>query len=330
MRAVRLIGINELSVADKASSEPAGGEVRIRLKAAALNHRDLWIKIGQYPGIHYPLQPGSDGAGIVETVGFGVDTDWVGREVIVNPGFAWGENEAAQGDRFNVLGMPRDGTFAEELIVPDTQLAEKPAHLSLVEAAALPLAGLTAYRALFSRAKLQAGETVLISGIGGGVALMALKFAVAKGAHVYVTSSSDEKIARAITLGAKGGFNYTHAGWAATAVHAKHAFDVVLDSAGGDGLESLLDLATPGGRVVLFGATRGNPSTLPVRKVFSRQLSLIGTMLGSYADWDAMVKFVNEHKIVPVVSKTFALEDVGSAFDLMERGEQFGKIVLTA
>lgn len=331
MRAVHLTAINELSPVDLPVPEPVAGEVRVRLKAAALNHRDVWIKQGQYAGLKFPSQPGSDGAGVVESAGAGVERGWIGREVIINPSFNWGGREAAQADEFTILGLPRDGTLAEAITVPAVQLAAKPAHLSWSEAAALPLAGLTAYRALFSRAALKPGEKVLISGIGGGVALFALQFAVAHGAQVYVTSGSDEKINRAIQLGATGGFNYTHPGWAKTVAHghAGHLFDVIVDSAGGDGFESLIDLAAPGGRVVFYGATRGNPPVLPMRKVFWRQLSLLGTTMGSDADWAAMVGFVAKHAIKPVVSDSFPLTHAREAFELMERGGQFGKIVIT-
>ena len=330
MNAVHLTSILELSLVDQPTPEPLAGEARVRLKAAALNHRDVWIKQGQYAGLKFPAQPGSDGAGVVEKVGAGVGADWVGGEVIINPSFNWGTRAAAQGPDFTILGLPREGTLAEVIAVPVCQLAPKPKHLSWTEAAALPLAGLTAYRALFSRARLQPGEKVLISGVGGGVASLALQFAVAHGAEVYVTSAHDEKIERAIGLGAAGGFNYTHAGWAKTALHA-HAdrlFDVIVDGAGGEGFESLIDLAAPGGRLVFFGATKGNPPTLPLRKVFWRQLSLLGTTMGSPADWREMLGFVERHRIVPVVSAVFPLARVNDAFALMERGGQFGKIVV--
>lgn len=331
MRAVQLTALNSLSVVDQPEPEPIAGEARVRLKAAALNHRDVWIKLGQYGGIKYPTQPGSDGAGVVESVGPGVESAWVGSEVIINPSFSWGNRERVQGNDFTILGLPRAGTLAEVVTVPVVQLAAKPAHLSWTEAAALPLAGLTAYRALFSRAGLKAGEKVLITGIGGGVALFALQFAVAHGAEVYVTSSRDEKIAKAIELGAAGGFNYTHAGWAKTAAHghSDHLFDVIVDSAGGDGFASLVDLAAPGGRIVFYGATLGNPTLLPMRQIFWRQLSLMGSTMGSPSDWDAMTSFVDEHRIKPVVSNAFPLEKASEAFALMERGGQFGKIVLT-
>lgn len=330
MKALRLSAINELSVVETAEPAPVAGEATVRMKAAALNHRDVWIKHGQYAGLKFPAQLGSDGAGVVESVGAGVEPEWVGREVIINPSFGWGADEAAQGGEFSILGLPRDGTMAEVITVPAAQLACKPAHLSWTEAAALPLAGLTAYRAVFSRAKLRRGEKVLISGIGGGVALFALQFAVAQGAEVFVTSGSDEKIAQAIGLGAAGGFNYTHPGWAKTAAHghAERLFDVIVDSAGGEGFEALIDLAAPGGRVVFFGATRGNPPVLPMRKIFWRQLTLLGSTMGSPADWAAMTEFVAAHHIKPVVSEVFAFDRAADAFVLMEQGGQFGKIVV--
>jgi len=328
MRAIQLSGINQLGVVEAPDPQAAAGEVVVSLRAAALNHRDVWIKQGQYAGLKWPCIPGSDGAGIVAECGEGAGIAWQDREVIINPAFGWGERENAQGPQFSILGLPRDGTLAQKIAVPVEQLAPKPAHLSWTEAAALPLAGLTAYRALFSRARLLAGERVLISGIGGGVALFALQFAVAAGAEVWVTSSSDDKIARAVALGAKGGFNYGREGWVAAAKLAGF-FDVIVESAGGDGFEGLLDLAVPGGRVVIFGATRGNPPVLAMRKVFWRQISILGTTMGSPADWAAMISFVSLHQLKPVVSAVFPLAQAGEAFALMEQGAQFGKIVVS-
>lgn len=324
MRAVCLTAVNQLEIADVSAPVLAAGEVVVKLRAAALNHRDVWIKAGQYAGLKWPCIPGSDGAGVV-TAG---DPAWIGREVIINPSFHWGNRDVAQGKDFEILGLPRDGTLAEQIAVPVAQLAVKPAYLSWEEAAALPLAGLTAYRALFSRAQLRAGERVLITGIGGGVALFALQFAVAQGAEVWVTSSSAEKITRAVALGAKGGFDYTAADWAKGAAVRPGPFDVIVDSAGGEGFETLIDLAAPGGRIVFFGATRGNPPGFTMRKVFFRQLSLLGTTMGSPEDWAAMVEFATRHRLKPVVSAVFPLDRAAEAFALMESGGQFGKIVV--
>src|ERR1035437_4965519 len=212
MRAIQLFAVNQIAVVEVPDPSPAPGEAVVAIRAGALNHRDVWIKLGQYAGLKWPCIPGSDGAGVVAAVGDGVDAEWVGREVIINPGLNWGASEHAQRSQFNILGLPCDGTLAEKVSVPAGQLTPKPAHLSWEEAAALPLAGLTAYRAIFPRAQLHAGERVLITGIGGGVALLALQFAVAHGAEVWVTSSSTDKISRAVALGARGGFDYTQPG----------------------------------------------------------------------------------------------------------------------
>ena len=328
MRAVQLASINQLAVVDVPEPDPAADEVVVALRAAALNHRDVWIKAGQYAGLKWPCIPGSDGAGVVVATGEGVDAAWRGREVIVNPSFGWGGSEHTQGAQFQILGLPRSGTLAEKVAVPVTQLAAKPPHLTWGQAAALPLAGLTAYRAVFSRANLQAGERVLINGVGGGVALFALQFAVAAGAEAWVTSSSSGKVARAVELGAKGGFDYRDEAWAAAAVKSPGAFDVVVDSAGGEGFGKLVDVTAAGGRVVFYGATRGD-APLPMRKIFWRQISLLGTTMGSLRDWLAMTAFVAEHHIKPVVSEVFPLARAAEAFALMERGGQFGKIVVS-
>jgi zinc-binding alcohol dehydrogenase/oxidoreductase len=328
MRAVQLTAVNELNLAEVPDPQAAPGEAVVRLRAAALNHRDVWIKLGQYAGLKFPCVPGSDGAGVVESVGPGVDAAWVGREVIVNPGLDWGGRESAQGAAFSILGLPRDGTLAEKIAVPAANLAPKPAHHTWEEAAALPLSGLTAYRALFARARLVPGDRVLITGIGGGVALFALQFAVAHGATAFVTSGSGEKISRAVALGAAGGAGYKEAGWAAALAREHGLFDVIVDSAGGEGFNDLLDLAAPGGRIVFFGATRGNAPGLALRKIFWRQLSLLGSTMGSPGDFAAMLEFVAQYRLKPIVSEVFPLARAAEAFALMERGGQFGKIIV--
>lgn len=328
MQALTFTAVNEITFTTAPEPQPAAGEAVVAIRAAALNHRDVWIKTGQYAGLKWPCQPGSDGAGVVMAVGDGVDAAWIGREVVINPSFDWGSDEQTQGPNFTILGLPRTGTLAEKISVPVAQLSAKPAHLSWEEAAALPLAGLTAYRAVFARARLRAGERVLVTGIGSGVAWFALQFAVVCGADVWVTSSSAEKIAKAIALGAKGGFHYTRAGWAVEATKIAGMFDVIVDSAGGAGFGDLIDLAAPGGRIVFFGGTRGNGPALPLRKIFWRQLSLLGTTMGSPADWSAMMEFVALHRVRPVVSEVFPLARAAEAFALMERGGQCGKIVV--
>jgi NADPH:quinone reductase-like Zn-dependent oxidoreductase len=328
MRALRIEAIGRLGFAEVPDPAPGPGEAVVVLRAAALNRRDLWIKLGKYAGLRFPCIPGSDGAGVVSAAGEGVDPAWVGREVVINPGLSWGASPRAQSPAFEILGLPRDGTLADQVAVPASQLAAKPAHLSWEQAAALPLAGLTAWRALATRAGLAPGDRVLVSGIGGGVALFALQFAAAMGNEVWVSSGSDEKIARASSLGAAGGFRYDAPGWASAAAKAAGPFDVIIDGAGGAGLSDLLDLAAPGARIALYGATGGNAPDVALRKVFWKQLSIVGSTMGSPDDWAAMYRFVGQHRIVPVVSDVFAFPSAGKAFDLMERGGQFGKIVV--
>ena len=332
MKALVLDGIDQpLQLRDAPDPIPGPGEAVVRVQAAALNHRDNWIQKGQYAGLKFPIILGSDGCGTVAAVGEGVDGAWAGRQVIVNPGLDWGDKPATQGSQFRILGLPDDGTFAELVRVPASALVEKPGHLDAQHAAALPLAGLTAYRALFSRARLQAGERVLISGVGGGVALFALQFAVAAGAKVFVTSGSDDKLRRAVEkYGAAGGADYRTDDFPARLKEqAGGAFDVIVDSAGGEGFGKLIDLAAPGGRIVFFGATRGNPPGLDMRKVFWNQLSILGSTMGSPEDFEAMIRLVDEHKVLPVAESVFPLAEGEAALRAMDRAEQFGKIVLT-
>lgn len=295
----------------------------VRLHAAALNHRDLWIQKGQYAGLKFPIILGSDGAGVVAESD---DASWVGKEVIINPSLNWGAQEKAQQKSYRILGLPDSGTFAEFVKIPVENLYEKPTHLSWTEAAALPLAGLTAYRALFSRANLQPRERVLITGIGGGVALFGLQFALAIGAQVWVTSSSDEKLHKAISLGAKGGANYQHSNWVSELKSI--GFDVILDSAGGEGFEKLIDLAESGGRIAFVGATNGAPSSFPIQRVFWKQLSIFGSTMGSPKNFSQMLDFVNTNRVIPIVSDVLSLSSAEHALRKMNDVRQFGKIVL--
>jgi zinc-binding alcohol dehydrogenase/oxidoreductase len=318
-----------LELEDRPDLTAAAGEVVVQVKAASLNRRDYWITQGMYPGIDPPVVLGSDAAGIVSQCGEGVDGSWQGREVIINPGFDWGNDPAAQANDFNILGLPRDGTFATEVVVPATQLHAKPDHLSWQEAAALPLAGVTAYRAVFTQGKLAAGETVLITGAGGGVATFAIQFALAAEAKVWVTSSSPQKIAQAVELGAAGGVNYKEDKWWKELAKQAGSPHLIVDSAGGAGYGSLLNLAAPGGRIVNYGATAGPPEKLDLFKVFWKQLSLQGSTMGSPADFVDMLKLVEQRNIRPVIDEVFPLEEGNRAIELMKTSTQFGKYVLT-
>ena len=334
MKAAILPEIKQAVTVQEVEKPSAGtGEVLVQIKAAALNHRDVFIQQGLYPGIKLPAILGSDGAGTVVEVGEGVSEEWLGKDVIINPSHNWGENPAFYSKSFKILGMPDNGTFAEYLKVEAKFLVTKPTHLSYEAAAAVPLAGLTGWRALMSRAGMKAGGRVLVTGIGGGVALFVLQFAVAAGAEVWVTSGSDEKIAKAIALGAKGGVNYKDANWAknliaATGDDRSGYFNVIIDSAGGASFAKLIDVATAGASICFFGGTTGNITDIVPGKVFFKQLNIYGSTMGTEAEFADMVNFLAEHKIEPIVDKVFALEEIETALQHMDSGAQFGKIVL--
>lgn len=331
MKAIVLEGIKKpLTWMDVPTPEPGPDEALVRIRAAAFNRRDWWIQQGLYAGLKFPIILGSDGAGTVERVGAAANEEWLGREVIINPCIAWGESEAFQQRSFHILGLPQDGTFGEYVRVPVANLHGKPSHLSFEEAAALPLGGLTAYRALFSRAALKPGEKVLVTGAGGGVATFAIQWAVHTGASVYVTSSSADKIDRAMALGAKGGVRYTDTEWVSQLQDQVGGFDVILDSALGDGFAHYLDLANPGGRIVFFGGTAGDIPSLNGRKIFWKQLSLLGTTMGSPADFSGMLALVEAQQIRPVIDSVSPLEDAEKTLRKMDASSQFGKIVLKA
>jgi len=318
-----------LEFEERPDLQPAAGEVIVSLKAAALNRRDYWITQGMYPGIEPPVVLGSDGAGMVTQCGDGVNTSWQDRKVMIDPSLDWGENQAVQDKAFHVLGLPRDGTFATQLRVAVSQLHDRPQHLDWNETAALPLAGVTAYRAVFCQGELKAGETVLVTGIGGGVATFALQFALAAGAKVWVTSSSGDKIRRAVALGAQGGFDYTVESWWKEMTKLAGAPDLIIDSAGGAGYGALLSLVAPAGRIVNYGATAGPPEKLDLFKVFWKQLRLQGSTMGSPADFAAMVKLVSDNNIHPIIDAIFPLSDGNTAIGRMKTSPQFGKYVLT-
>lgn len=329
MRAVvlrELGGPDALRIDSVPDPNPGPGEVVVRLKAAALNHRDVWIRKGQYAGIKLPIILGSDGAGIVVAG----NADLMGREVVIDPALNWGADPRCFGADFRILGLPDDGTYAQMVKVPAANVHARPAAWSWAECAALPLAGLTAYRAVVSRAQTQPGETVLVTGIGGGVSQMALQIALAVGARVWVTSTNDDKIARAIQLGAANGVNSTAEGWIKSLVaQTGGGPDVVIDSVGGDMINSAVEACKPGGRVVNYGATTGPTARFEVRRLFWKQVSLLGTTMGRPSEFEAMLDLFQQSGRKPMVDQEFRLDDVADAHRRMEQAGQFGKIVLS-
>lgn len=329
MKCQTLVAVKKpLELCDQKPLSPGKGEVVVALKYASLNRRDYWITQGLYPGLEPPVVLGSDGAGVVQGLGEGVDSDWMGREVIMNPGIGWGSDPRCQAYDFQILGLPLNGTLASQVVVPVENLYSKPDTLSWQQSAAIPLAGVTAYRALITQAGLKKGERVLVSGIGGGVATFVLQFAVALGADVWVTSSSEQKIEKAIDLKAKSGFLYTDPQWTQKAKQDAEGFDVIVDSAGGKGYDNLVTLANPGGRIVNYGATTGPPEKLDLFKVFWKQLTIHGSTMGSPDDFKNMLELIANQNVKPLIDQVVPLESTNEALSAMANSPQFGKYVI--
>ncbi|MAK98796.1 MAG: alcohol dehydrogenase [Citromicrobium sp.] len=309
-------------------SAAGAADAVVSLRAAGLNHRELWIAKGQYPGMTLPATLGADGAGVVETVGSDGDQALSGQEVVLYPGLGWGDDLRFPSAGFGLLGMPGPGNIAESIAVPADNLFPKPTHLDFAQAAALPLAGLTAWRGLTTKAGLREGEALLITGIGGGVAMQALDFAVAMGARVWVTSSSQETIDLAVQRGAQGGVVYTDEGWAKTLGKAAGPIDVVFDGAPAGGFPAYVRTLAMGARVVVYGSTAGPVFKASAPDIFLRNLSIIGTNVGNQKEFGEMLDFVGQHRLVPLVDRSFAFEEAADALRYLEEGHEAGKVIV--
>jgi len=303
--------------------EPGYGEVRVRPVTSALNHMDLWLTRGR-PKPHLPHVPGCDVAGVVEAVGEGVDVE-VGAEVVVNPAVSTLDavvhlgNDAPVARGFQIVGEQRWGGHGEGLVVPARNVVPRPAGRSWEECAAYPLATLTAYRML-RRARLAAGETVLIVGIGGGVSMAALALALRMGAVVHVTSREQAKIDRAIELGAVAGHDSSAERWPVEA-------HVVVESVGPATWEASVRSLVPGGRLVVCGGTSGQKVEVDLPRLFFKQFEIIGSTMGSYEEFDAVTRLVDQG--LPVaVDEVFDLGDYPAALERLRSGEHMGKVVL--
>ena len=322
-------GPDNLKIKEVDTPEPGPGEVRVKLQNSALNRRDYWITIGRYPRTKLPCIAGSDGAGTVDVVGAGVDDAMTGSEVVVYPAREWGDSQAAYGPNFRVLGMPDQGTFAEYICCPATDVYDRPAHLNWEQAAAVPLAGLTAWRAVVTQAEVKSGQTVLVTGAGSGVSTFAIQWASALGAEVYVTSGSEEKIEKARSVGAAGGISYRQQDYHKILKKQTGGFNAIIDSAGGDGMNNILSTLKPAGRYVFFGATLGSPSVgLELPRLFFNHTRIQGTTMGSNAEFKAMLDFISEKKIEPVVDRVLPMSEAIAAHKLLESFGQMGKVVL--
>ena len=325
MRAVELRalgGPENLVLTDVPDPEPREGEARVDLAAAALNRRDYWIRVGRR--VELPVILGSDGAGVVSAVGRGVESVSVGDEVVINPSLAWGDDEEASGPDFRILGVPDQGTYAERIVVRAEQLRPRPPGYSWAEAAALPLAGLTAWRVLVTHARAEPGRTILVPGAGGGVATFLVQIATALGARVVVTAGSEEKLERARALGAVDGVLYTDERWA----EEVGSVDAVADSVGAPVWEGAFRALRPSGVLVNFGDTARDEAAVPLSTLYFKYLRIQGTTMGSPREFDALLAHAAEAAWRPVVDSVFPLAEAARAHERLESRERFGKVVL--
>ena len=327
MRAVRIHedGGPEVLVLEEAPDPvPAPGEVLVRLRASALNHLDVWIRKG-LPSVPKPRILGADGAGLVEALGEGVSGFEPGERVVLNPGIEVG------GGRIHVIGEHGDGTNAELIAVPATNVHPIPDGLSFEEAAAFPLVFETAYRMLVTRAGLREGEWVLAWGIGGGVSTAILAIGKALGANVVVTSSSEAKLARARELGADATVNHATGDVKEAVQEATggRGADIVVETVGEATWATSLQVAAPGGRITVCGATSGPNPPAALHRVWWKQLSILGSTMGTGEDFAGAFELVKSGRARPVVDTVLPLEEIRAGHERLEAGEQLGKIVLT-
>ncbi len=331
-------GLDQLRVEEVPEPIFANDEVVLKVYSAGLNHLDIWVRKGR-GGLNVPKPHilGSDAAGVVVAVGANVKGVTVGQEVILNPGLSCGcceycnRGEQSECISFGIVGMTRQGTFAEQVAVPSRNVFPKPPHMHFDEAGAFVLSYLTAWRMLMTRAQLKPGQTVLIHGIGGGVALSTLQLAKLAGAEVTVTSSSDEKLNRAGRIGADHTINYKAVDDVAQCVRditSGRGVDIVIDTVGAATWPIDFSAVHRGGKVVICGVTYGSEAVTNLRTLYWNQLTVLGSTMGSDEDFHQMLKTVITAKLKPVIDSVAMLENIKDATGKMEAGKQFGKIVI--
>jgi len=325
-------GPQSFRLEDVALPEPGAGEVRVKLETSALNHLDIWTSLGM-PRPELPHVAGADGAGTVDAVGSDVGTVSVGDEVVVNPSVSCGvcpaclRGETPLCRTYQILGEHRWGTLAEQVVVPVRNVLPKPPGLSWEEAGAYGLATGTAYRML-RRARLRAGDVLLVVGVGGGVSSAGLLVGRAMGATVYVTSTNTDKLCRAIQLGAAGGFNSTNAFAKDLKAELGRGADVVLENVGPATWDQAVRALEPGGRLVTCGSTSGTKVEITVPYLFFKQLEIIGSTMFDYGEFAAVTDLVGSHQVPVVVDQVFGFTELAKALARLEAGQQLGKIVL--
>ncbi len=321
--------IEGLEQAEAPVPVPGPGQVTVRMRAASLNYRDLLTVQGKGGAFKLPLIPFSDGAGEVAATGEGVTRVAVGDRVCPLFFQSWLDGKVSAASRRYALGGTRPGVLQETMLLDAEGVSRIPSHLSFQEAATLPCAGLTAWRALFEEGRVQPGETVLVQGTGG-VSIFALQFAKLAGASVIVTSSSDEKLARARALGADHTINYRSVPeWGkAAADWAGGGVDHIVEVGGKDTFAQSLEAARVGGTILVIGVLTGFSQQIAIPSLFGKNLHVIGLSVGSRRMFENMTAAIERNRMTPVVDRSFAFDAVPAALKLMQQGGHFGKIVL--
>src|SRR5215472_6717521 len=328
-------GPEVLEYGDRPTPEPGAGEVRVAIRAASLNHLDIFVRNG-IPDVPLPQIPGADGSGVVDSVGAGVDGLHPGDRVLIQPGLYCDACELCRAGeqcvcvKFQILGEHIPGTFAEYVVVPARNLFPIAEGMSFEQAAAFPLVYQTAWRMVIGRAAVRAGETVLIHGAGGGVSGAALEIARLAGARVFVTTSTEEKAARAREAGAELVIDYTRedVGKTVYKATAKRGVDVVVDSVGEKTWMTSLRAVVKGGRIVTCGATSGPNPKEEIRLIFWKQISILGSTMANDREFRTLLSAVGSGKLLPHIDKVFRLSHAREAYQRMEEGRQDGKILL--
>ncbi len=341
MKATRFHEFGEANVLryEEAPTPTIGpNDVFLRLKAAALNHLDIWVRSGaRERNIPLPHIPGSDGSGIIEEIGGAINNCKRGDRVVISPGLSCGHCEKCLGGQDNlcreyrVLGVREDGTYAEHVKLPSVNVVPIPAGLDFTEAAAIPLVSLTAWHMLVSLAKIQPGETVLVHGAGSGVGSMAIQIAKLFNAYVITTAGSNEKLTKAKELGADAFINYREKDFVEEIKHLtdKRGVDVVFEHIGGEVLEKSITILSKGGRLVTCGATTEYVAKLDIRYIYSRHQTIYGSWMGGKSEMTDVLKFFASGKLKPVVDSIFPLAQAADAQRRLEERKNFGKVVLT-
>src|SRR5512144_1149330 len=324
--------MDNVRLATRPDPHPARGEVRVAMRASALNYRDLIVPLRGYGERmqQLPLIMLGDGAGVVDELGEGARAPAIGERVCPLFFQDWNAGEPTRERLARSLGAARDGTMAEFMVLPATGVARVPAHLDDVEAATLPIAAVTAWRAVVTEGRLKAGESVLVQGTGG-VSIFALQFAKMHGARVICTSSSDEKLARARALGADETVNYrTTPDWGRRAreIAGGDGLDHVVEVGGEGTLAQSLRAVRPGGTISMIGVLSGSTMSAPLGQVVTRAVRLQGITVGSAEDFAAMARAIAQHRMRPVIDRVFAFDELREALAYLASGRHFGKIVI--